>query len=44
MTLGALILLAAVAGEVLIASKVSKQNKRIGKLEEATGKQKKKES
>ena len=41
---GTLILLALVAGEVVALVKVSRQNKRIKKLEEKATKQKKKES
>jgi hypothetical protein len=43
MTLGSLIFLALVAGEVVALVKISKQNERIKKLEKAD-KQKKKES
>jgi len=44
MTLGTLILLALVTGEVVALVKVGKQNERIKKLEEQVAKQKKKES
>ena len=44
MTLGALILFGLVVAEVVTAVTVSKQAKRIDKLEEEIGKRKKKES
>ena len=42
MTLGALILLGLVVGEAVALAKLSRQNKRIRKLEEETGIAKKK--
>ena len=42
MTLGGIILLSLIVGEVVALAKVSKQNKRIKKLEEETGIAKKK--
>jgi len=44
MTIGMLIILGLIAGEVVALTKVSRQNERIEKLEKQIVKQKKKES